>query len=97
MKTGNIPGWEKCDGADVRTQGAFLVNGQWYRPAFGRDSLQKLHDAYLEVWQTVYAYLSYEDYRGSGKRGATVSDGEEAIEKLKEWGVVDDNGDLIHG
>lgn len=93
-----IPGWEPVSKADVDTKKglyncAQLVEGKWYIPKWGCDSLTMLVDEWLEsVW---YEYHACTYTWKDGSAHGMVSNGRDTIRRLKGFGLLDDDGRVI--
>lgn len=98
-----IPGWEKITNKQVKdVPGAQIVNGQWYR-AIGCDSLQAtLWDMWLvgvlELWERESIVMMCVK---SGKKSRKIPFGRrdvaEAEKTLREFGIIDEKGNVIEG
>ena len=93
----DIPGWEPItneqlkDGPELQ-----IVNGQWYRPRLGCDSLQAvIEDLYLDGVFALYHYTTF-DGKG-GQRFGYGKTGDDAIRVLKEFGIIDESGHVVDG
>lgn len=95
-----IPGWKKISKAEVYDEMVVgdtciapqEVGGCLYVPDAGGGSLQKLWDEYMElVWQDYHHHTAVGD---GGKRRGVVSDGDDAIRILREWGKLDAGGHI---
>lgn len=96
MNAPKIPGWELITAEGVQyCPTAQYVNGHWYQAANGRDSLKMLVDEWMESLWTAYGFCTIE--RKDGSRYGHISNGAEAIEKLKEFDLLDDEGRVIEG
>jgi hypothetical protein len=92
-----IPGWAPIAKKRLKgCPGAQLVNGQWYMPSLGCDSLEAaLEDLYLDAVLALYYYTTF-DGKG-GQRFGYGKTGDEAIAVLREFGIVDEMGHVVEG
>ncbi len=94
-----IPGWAEVGEADVQKalEAGELsyqrVHGKWFEIDIGFDALEKLIDDYIEAM--VYIWGSTKFYCAVNGWNATTSDGRMAFRILKEWGILDENGDSV--
>lgn len=90
-----IPGWEPISNKQLEDcPGAQIVNGQWYMPLQGCDSLQAvLEDLYLDALLGIWLRTSYE--KDGNRYGNCTSEAEEAEPILKEFGIIDIRGNVI--
>lgn len=90
-----IPGWEPitCQRLHEDKSTYMVVRGQWYRPRLGWDSLQEVVDEWLESLWTAYYHCTFTGK--GGRRFGYVSDGDHAIRILREWGLLDEDGNRV--
>lgn len=87
----DIPGWKRVSKLiGLQMDESQQVDGSWYIPEDGAQSLQKLVDEWMEELWSAYHFHTY--VGKGGERVGVVSDGKHALRILKEWGKVDEQG-----